>query len=144
MSCLAGFSHDLWPSLAGGEADLSVVLCKNRHHRKNGHNRRHLLNIFVVNGRKQDFLHFGIHLVVFLLKSFPDASNYSVKSFVVNLFIFIPWIFMRMVWFTVATSESWWHFPLSWHLGVIDIKIDFGELNSFPKELKTFIRSVWH
>ena len=113
---------------------------KNRHHRKNGHNRRHLLNIPVVNSRTQDFLHFGIHLVVFLLKSLPDASSYSAKCFVVNLFIFILWIFMIMVWYTFTTSKSWWHFPLSWHLGVINIKIDIGELNSFPKGLKVFIQ----
>ena len=96
-----------------------------------------------VYGRKQDFLHFGIDLVVFVLKFLPDVSIYSVKSFVVNVFVLIFWICMIMVRFTFATFESLWHFALSWNLGVMDIKINFGELNSFPKEQKAFIRLIW-
>ena len=55
---LVAYSHDPWPSLAGDEADLSVMLYKNRYYKRIGHNCRHLLNILACEQQKAGFIAF--------------------------------------------------------------------------------------
>ena len=93
---LVAYSHDPSPSLAGDEADLSVILYKNRHHKRIGHNCRHLLNILACEQQKAGFIAFW-HTAGSPSTQIPNANDFSDKIFVGNLFVFIFWTFMILV-----------------------------------------------